>query len=142
MSSVLISLLSTVVGALMALVGVWITNRFGLKIKEKELQASKRQNDLDYYRKTVEWLATARGELQFLHILIGEDRQNTELIRQREEAYGRAYGMLLSLGKGFYGYADRIMDEKSEPDEKLSSLDDAIKALGELIKAKMYEEGV
>jgi hypothetical protein len=109
------SLLTAVVASAAAILASIVANA----PRRADRQALQRQDNLNYYRESLKWLITLRGKLQFLHFLSGKNEKNEEMKRERETAYGEAYGILLSLGElQFITLAEQVISPANMPPKK------------------------
>lgn len=116
--------------ALIGLIGVALGALITNLAKSAELKEIRHQKRVDYYRDSLQSLIGLRAKLQYLHQLIDNEAQAPELKREREDAYGEAYGILLSLADSkLYEQADILMASQ-EPSEKLEQINTAIIELG------------
>ena len=109
-----------------AVIGTIAGNLITARLAAAERKEARRKEYLEYLSSNLKTLIALRAKLQWVqHSTHGEERE-------RETAYGEAFGIMLSMDHAEINRLAADVMEKQVPHEKLTAINYAIKELGKI----------
>lgn len=121
----LIVALASFIGAIL---GAALSNLVSYRLANLKRRETRRKQELDFIEQKGKRLIELRAKLQYLQEF--DHQPSNQEIREREEAYGEAYAIMLFIDdRKIHSVAENVM-QKLTPHEKLTAINIAIEQLG------------